>query len=772
MLATTYYFLQVLLCSALMMGYYWLVLRNKRFHQYNRFYLLMAAIVSWLVPLVKIQWGHTEAIQFLNVVANNNSQMDVIIADSGFRFNWSSLAISVYFLVAGILLIGMLHAFYRLYHLLKTHSYKSVGEVYLVLTQAKGTPFSFFRYIFWNEEIDIRSDSGKQILQHELTHVQEKHSFDKVLMQVVLIAGWFNPFFWMIKKELEMIHEFIADRKAVKAGDTAALAQMLLASIYPQQQFALTNPFFFSPIKRRLKMLANQQNPRFSYIRRVVVLPLLAIVIVLFAFRNKDQKMATTISVESVLEQVVMQGKELLKNSNLDTAKPNKPDSLVLILDGKGSKIIYSSIKDTSAKPLLLIDYKKVSKEEADQLDPTLIATVDVLKEERSKAVYGEEGKNGVILITTKVYANEHKASSPKISSMPANVVYIVDGVKMDSTILKTLDPNQIQSINVLKNESAKALYGEEGIPGVILITTKAKANPSKGAAKVMVSDIYLGQASVIGYNDNPDPAMNEFMARNTNVKKLYWWAYRSLKMQIELKDGTEETYDLSNPESKQKAEAKYGKLPIAPPPPPPTVSNTNSKVVKGFEIADVKLEKVNNEITVSGSNLEKTKYQPSTTYSGPRLNGVVKPLVNVSGLTNKDTHATLVGFKAQANANVTAKRDTDSTYGQVFTVSQAPATFPGGDDAWKKYLQRNMNLNLVVENGAAPGTYKVDLSFIVDKAGNLSEVKAESDPGYGTKVEAIKLISKGPKWIPAKLNGKPVVYRAKKTITWVVTEE
>ena len=502
MLTTAYYFLQVLLCSALMMGYYWLVLRNKRFHQYNRFYLLMVAIISWLVPLIKIQWGHTEAIQFLNVVADSNSQMDVIIADKGFRFNWNSLAISVYFLVAGVLLIGMLHAFYRLYHLLKTHSCKSVGEVYLVLTQAKGTPFSFFRYIFWNEEIDIRSDSGKQILQHELTHVQEKHSFDKVLIQVVLIAGWFNPFFWMIKKELEMIHEFIADRKAVKDGDTAALAQMLLASIYPQQQFALTNPFFFSPIKRRLKMLANQQNPKFSYVRRLVVLPLLAIVIILFAFRNKDQQTATTLSVQSVIEHVVTQGQELLNHTLLDTTTNNLPDSSVWIQDGKSTKIAYTpkigadgkpviqldypsiekslndaivnklgienqlvtgngdkkiyvekgkdGIKLYTAKeyanlhpPLMLIDFKKVTKEEADKIDPKDIASVDVLKNESSKAVYGEEGKNGVVLITTKAYAEAHKATPVKPSSM-SKALYVLDGVKVDSSILKTMDPNQI----------------------------------------------------------------------------------------------------------------------------------------------------------------------------------------------------------------------------------------------------------------------------------------------------------------------------------------
>ena len=318
MLTTAYYFLQVILCSAVMMGYYWLVLRNKRFHQYNRFYLLAIALLSWIVPLIKIKWGHAvvnnqdpQMFQFLNVVAYNNTQIEEKIVQKSFQWDWNVFAGSVYFLVAGILLMGMIYALFRIYRLLKTHECKSVGDIYLILTQAKGTPFSFFRYIFWNEEIDLSSESGKQILQHELTHVQEKHSFDKLFMQIILIAGWFNPFFWLIKNELNVIHEFIADRKAVKDGDTASLAQMLLTAVYPKQQFILTNPFFFSPIRRRLQMLANNTNPKFSYIRRLVVLPLLAIMVVLFAFRDKEQK-EYTLSVASVVETAIEKGRQLL----------------------------------------------------------------------------------------------------------------------------------------------------------------------------------------------------------------------------------------------------------------------------------------------------------------------------------------------------------------------------------------------------------------------------------------------------------------------------
>ena len=302
MLPIAYYFLQVVLCSGLMMGYYLLVLRNKRFHRYNRFYLLAAALLSWIVPLVKIGWNHAvvkedpQVMQLLSVLADNNSQIEATVTQPGFQWSWETAATGLYFLVAGVLLLGMLYAIYKVYLLLKHHSCKNVGDVYLIITHAKGTPFSFFRYIFWNEAIDLRSESGRQILLHELEHVKQKHSVDKIVMQLILAGGWFNPFFWLMKKEMEMIHEFIADKKAVENGDTGSLARMLLTAAYPEQRFALTNPFFFSPVRRRLQMLGNNKNPKFSYISRTLLLPLLAIVVILFSFRNKEQRANTTLS--------------------------------------------------------------------------------------------------------------------------------------------------------------------------------------------------------------------------------------------------------------------------------------------------------------------------------------------------------------------------------------------------------------------------------------------------------------------------------------------
>ena len=105
------------------------------------------------------------------------------------------------------------------------------------------------------------------------------------------------------------------------------------------------------------------------------------------------------------------------------------------------------------------------------------------------------------------------------------------------------------------------------------------------------------------------------------------------------------------------------------------------------------------------------------------------------------------------------------------FTTVKVEAQFPGGLDAWKMYLERNLNTNMPVDNGAAAGNYTVIVSFVVDKDGNISNVQALNDPGYGTAQEAIRVIKKSKQWTPALQNGRNVTYRQKQSITFVVSE-
>jgi TonB-dependent SusC/RagA subfamily outer membrane receptor len=422
MYPTLYYLLQVLVCSAVLMVYYLLVLRNKKFHQYNRFYLLGVAVVSWIVPLIKIVWEQQHAgvrqVDIINVVANGNTAVEALLASKQASFNWLSILPNIYAGVSLFLATAMLFALLRIYKMYKSYECNNLQEFYLVMTREKGTPFSFFSYIFWNAEIDIQTPAGKQILQHELTHVTQYHSIDKIVIQLNLIAGWFNPFFWLLKKELDMIHEFIADKKSVENGDAASLAQMLLTTAYPGQQFPLTNPFFFSPIKRRLKMLTNVKNPSFSYARRIVVLPLLSIVVLLFAFRAKEEKMIAPVSMMDTTKKVmIVQGYKISPEDTLIASK-EKNKSVVIKMDGAGAS-------SNGQKPLFILDGEVISESVMKVIDPNKIESINILKDASAVAVFGEKGKGGVVQITTKKGGSD---------AAPANGRIVLRGVPTDNS--------------------------------------------------------------------------------------------------------------------------------------------------------------------------------------------------------------------------------------------------------------------------------------------------------------------------------------------------
>jgi len=295
MLAIAVYLLKVIICSGVLLGYYWLMLRNKIFHAYNRFYLLAAVLLSLSLPLLQITIWHNSSgtampvIKILQVVNSGDEYLDEIIISSGNSIGWEQVTMLLYSITSLVMLLLFILSLIKIYRLFKTNPHTSIDDnILFINTHGRGTPFSFLKYIFWNEQIDLNTVTGRQIFTHEVAHIEEKHSYDKLFINIVLILFWSNPFFWIIRKELNMIHEFVADKKAVANHDSSDFAAMILQAAYPHHRFNLSNPFFYSPIKRRLLMLTKNKHPKAGYISRLLVLPLAAIVFFAFSMKTKS----------------------------------------------------------------------------------------------------------------------------------------------------------------------------------------------------------------------------------------------------------------------------------------------------------------------------------------------------------------------------------------------------------------------------------------------------------------------------------------------------
>ncbi|MBG9376197.1 energy transducer TonB [Panacibacter sp. DH6] len=205
----------------------------------------------------------------------------------------------------------------------------------------------------------------------------------------------------------------------------------------------------------------------------------------------------------------------------------------------------------------------------------------------------------------------------------------------------------------------------------------------------------------------------------------------------------TVKDYELTNlvPEEKQE------QVIVEPPKPKPlevrTIAVTIPRIVPDEQVAETEVPSEEQIENVTISNVTK---------DGQDIGDIVAPPIEKEGIGEVKE---LVKEKAP----------------EVFTIVQVEARYPGGLKEWSKFLERNLNTELPVENGAPVGQYTVVLSFIVDAEGNISDIAALNDPGFGTAQEAIKVIKRSKQWVPAIQNGRNVIYRQKQSITFVVNE-
>ncbi|MFN9784315.1 MAG: N-acetylmuramoyl-L-alanine amidase [Sphingobacteriales bacterium] len=294
MIAIAYYLLKVMVCSGILYGYYHLALKDKVFHQWNRFYLLGIVLISMLLPLVQVEVNtpvqpESKVITVLQMVSGADEYVREVNAKPMSWMNGEFLSAAAYGLVSLLTLILFLLALRRIHQMIRKHEVIAIDDFYFLNTVEPGTPFSYFRFLLWNQEIPLNTENGQRILEHELVHIREKHSWDKLFMQLTLVIFWINPFFWLIRKELSLVHEFIADKKTVGSGDAQAFARLLLETSFPGYAPMMANSFFTSSIKRRLAMMTKQQHPGLNYFSRLMMIPVLFIL--LFAFGVKAKTM-------------------------------------------------------------------------------------------------------------------------------------------------------------------------------------------------------------------------------------------------------------------------------------------------------------------------------------------------------------------------------------------------------------------------------------------------------------------------------------------------
>ncbi|MDO6434678.1 N-acetylmuramoyl-L-alanine amidase [Flavitalea sp. BT771] len=297
------YALRIILISAVLFGYYRLLLRNRSFHQFNRCFLLAIPLLSLVIPFLRLPlagylWPAMQDLPAQAAASAVSSgewkETDTLMRPSAPGWStlpsWQTLALIAYVLVVILLLYQFFRQLRYIHQLTKKYPGKRMGDIHFFGTHEPGTPFSFLKNIFWNDQLDLHSVTGKQILRHELNHVRQNHSFDLLLLKPLAAVGWFNPIFHLVYREIRAVHEFLADNDAISEGDRYQYAESLLWQTIRHPSPSLLHPFFQSPIKRRITMIIQSKTIRPTLLGRVMSLPLLFLLF--SAFGNKHHPYA------------------------------------------------------------------------------------------------------------------------------------------------------------------------------------------------------------------------------------------------------------------------------------------------------------------------------------------------------------------------------------------------------------------------------------------------------------------------------------------------
>ena len=508
------YILKSSVCLAVFYLFYRLLLSKETFHRFNRFALLGILLLSCIVPFMEVTVKeptevHQQFLTFeellLTVGVSPVEEAGNIMLVSD--FTWREMLLLVYLSGIVFFLIRTVWSLFRMLHLIRDSRIVSRENGITIIAHRKNiAPFSWMKFVLISET-DLL-ENGTEILVHEVAHIRKRHSIDLLVADICIFFQWFNPASWLLKQELQNIHEYEADECVINQGIDAKKYQLLLIKkAVGTRLYSMANSFNHSKLKKRITMMLKEKSNPWARLKYLYVLPLAAIAVTAFARPEISEKVEeiSAVKVNDLAEIVETKSEENVVKELVDTTKnkvvvvgyrTEKKDSVLT----SGKKKVAISVQGISdeGKPLVIINGKESDREVVNALNPECIESVSVIGPEKAIKVYGEKAKDGVMDI--KLYS-EKKFAPRKIeieginktrldalnsgakswgatfrSADGGKPLVIIDGKEATGDDpLANISPDRIRSISVLKDKTALAAYGDKGKNGVIEVNLLVK---------------------------------------------------------------------------------------------------------------------------------------------------------------------------------------------------------------------------------------------------------------------------------------------------------
>jgi len=336
------YLFEVSISLALFYSLYWIFLKKETFFAINRFFLISSVLFSFIVPFINAS--------FLNISSPIVSRQFIekaYISSQTASTQSHTLGIAgilwlIYFFGAGLFFLLFMYKLLKLFALIKKTGIQRFNGVKVVFMKKDLAPFSFFNIIFVNKS-NTSDDDFQSIISHEMIHIRQYHSIDLIIMELLSIFQWFNPFVWPYKKSLKETHEYLADNAVIAQGCNAAKYQLLIFEQHVGVKlFEFANNFNHSQIKRRITMITKRKSKRWAKFKVLLILPVFSLLVLAFADSNTNRE------------------PDLAKQNDADKAMLTKEDSQGSIQAQDQEKTEEQKKKKEFAKQKALEEAKKI----------------------------------------------------------------------------------------------------------------------------------------------------------------------------------------------------------------------------------------------------------------------------------------------------------------------------------------------------------------------------------------------------------------------------
>ena len=341
------YILKSSLCLALFYLFYRLLLSKETFHRFNRIALLGVMLISCLLPLVRITVDRATVVNTSVMLVEEDMlmypwEMQAVVQEEA-AFPWREWLVAVYFLGIFFFLLRNLWSLGRMLYLIRHSRCRQMENgICLVIHQAGFAPFSWMKYIVISQtDLD---ENGTDILIHEEAHIRNRHSLDLLLVELCVWLQWFNPAAWLLKQELQNVHEYEADEAVLRQGIDAKRYQMLLIKkAVGARLYSIANSFNHSSLKKRITMMIRKKSNPWARAKYLYVLPLAAVTVAAFA-RPEISEPLDEISSVKVNDLSAITGKNSPENLSVAATSAADVTLKMKVTDQSGSPIVGASV--------------------------------------------------------------------------------------------------------------------------------------------------------------------------------------------------------------------------------------------------------------------------------------------------------------------------------------------------------------------------------------------------------------------------------------------